>query len=173
MKQPACLYNTPDDFWHAVETDAYRLLLLRANQLDNALTVTDPSGGGGRLADRATLEQMAAQVADRLRSDDDETGRRAAMIAGLAADELGRTPSRFYGSALGRACLLATPANELDGLGMSAAQAGALLNMTRQGAEHYMRLGQLKRVPDSDANIVDSRSVQTMLAERLTRVIVI
>ena len=39
----------------------YRLLLLRANQLDNALTVTDPSGGGGRLADRADFVFQRSQ----------------------------------------------------------------------------------------------------------------
>ena len=173
MKPAPFLYDTPDDFWHAVETDAYRLLLQRACQLDNALTVTDPSGGGGQLADRATLEQMAAQVVGRLQSDDDETRRRAAMIAGLAADDLGRTPSRFNSTALGRACLLATPTDELAGIGMTAERAGDLLGMTAQGADHYLRRGDLVRVDGAKAGIVDSGSVQAFLAERLTRVIVV
>lgn len=163
-------YETLEDFWHEVENDIYRLLLLRANQLDNALTVTDASGAGGRLADRDTLEQMAAQVADRLRSGDDETRRRASMIVGLVADDLGRVPLRFHGTPLGRACLLATPAGELAGLGMTMDQAGALLGVSRQAVADLLKRGKLARVANVDEYVVDRASVQARLVARLPQV---
>lgn len=161
------VFDTLDDFWHEVERGAYRLLMLRAAQLDNALTVTDPSGGGGRLADRDTIQAMAEQLVDRLRSDDEETRRRATMIVGVAGDELGRVPLRFHGSPLGQACLLAIPTADVAGLGMTMDEAGALLGVTRQAVADLLKRGKLTRLNGPEQGVVDRASVQARLASRL------